>query len=460
VQSTIAAGLAALLVSIACVAPASGPAASPAGPTDAATTPAPTASVPVAPPAPSVAPGAAPVSASVVPDAGVLYVIGADDAIYRYDGESGRIDPVWRASTFDRVGVDGAYVVGRHGGTTLLGWDGTTRDVSCGTGYGAVSATGGCVSYGTDGVSVRLAGEGSPRRVLPADWAAASAVWSPDGSRLLLVRAIRNRPGPGLDPGQSALWVLEGDGRLREIYRPATQGILNRPRWSPDGRSALVWEIGTTSNSFAADGAGIKTLLVDIASGHVVDLGVVLNYGWAQWGPDGSLAYVSGGGRMTWDNKTLIVRAPSGRERIESAASGTGRVALAPDWDPVHGQLAWVSGPAAAGSGNGDGYIDGLGAGQRVGLIDPGKAPIEVRCGEDRVVEGLRWSSDGRALLLLCRKPGRDARPLELWLHRIADGTSVPLVRGLASDSQAAGFGFYGMQPSLFAIVAWSRATR
>ena len=447
-----------LFAAAGCVAPANGP-----GPTpdqSPASSAIPSVAPPVAVSAPAPGRDAAPQSAGSAPDAGVLFVSGSDDAIYRYDGESGRIDPVWRASTFDRVGVDGAYVVGRHGGTTLLGWDGTTRDASCGTGYGAVSATGGCVSYGTDGVSVRLAGERSPRRVLPADWAAASAVWSPDGSRLLLVRAIRNRPGPGLDPGQSALWVLESDGRLREIYRPATQGILNRPRWSPDGRSALVWEIGTTSNSFAADGAGIKTLLVDIASGHVVDLGVVLNNGWAQWGPDGSLAYVSGGGRMTWDNKTLIVRAPSGRERIESAASGTGRVALAPDWDPVHGQLAWVSGPAAAGSGNGDGYIDGLGAGRRVGLIDPGRALIEVRCGEDRVVEGLRWSSDGRALLLLCRKPGRDARPLELWLHRIADGTSVPLVRGLASDSQAAGFGFYGMQPSLFAIVAWSHATR
>ena len=414
-RSTVAAALAALLVGIACVAPAGGPAASPAAPTTAATIRAPTASVPVPPPAPSPAPGAAPVSASAAPDAGVLYVIGADDAIYRYDGASGRLDPVWRA-------------------------------------------TGGCLSYGTDGVSVRLAGESTARLVLPADWGAGGAVWSPDGTRLLILRSIRARPGPGLDPGQTALWLLERDGRLRELYRPAPQGILRAPRWSPDGGSALVLRIGTTSNSFAADGAETATLLVDIGTGRVSDLGVVLNSGWAVWGPGGSLAYVRGGGRMTWENKTLIVRSPEGRERVRNVSGE--RVALAPDWDPAHGRLGWVSGPAAPGSGNGDGYIDGLGGGARVAVIADDVRSTEVRCGEGRVVEGLRFSKDGDALLLLCRKPGRDPLPLELWLYRMADGTSAPLVRGIASDRLAGGFGFYGMQPNLVAITAWSRAAR
>jgi len=458
VRSTVAAALAALLVSIACVAPAGGPAASPAAPTTAATIPAPTASVPVPPPAPSPTPGAGPVSASVVPDAGVLFLIGADDAIYRYDGASGRLDPVWRASTFDRSSDEGAYVVGRHGGLTLLRWDGTTRDVGCGSGFGSVSATGGCLSYGTDGVSVRLAGESTARLVLPADWGAGGAVWSPDGTRLLILRSIRARPGPGLDPGQTALWLLERDGRLRELYRPTPQGILRAPRWSPDGGSALVLRIGTTSNSFAADGAETATLLVDIGTGRVSDLGVVLNSGWAVWGPGGSLAYVRGGGRMTWENKTLIVRSPEGRERVRNVSGE--RVALAPDWDPAHGRLGWVSGPAAPGSGNGDGYIDGLGGGARVAVVADDVRSTEVRCGEGRVVEGLRFSKDGDALLLLCRKPGRDPLPLELWLYRMADGTSAPLVRGIASDRLAGGFGFYGMQPNLVAITAWSRAAR
>ena len=74
------------------------------------------------------------------------------------------------------------------------------------------------------------------------------------------------------------------------------------------------------------------------------------------------------------------------------------------------------------------------------------------------VAEGMRWSADGEALLLLCRNPGRDPYPLEVWLYQLGSGTSAPLITGLVSDPQARGFGFYGAQPSLFSIVAWSRA--
>jgi len=235
-----------------------------------------------------------------------------------------------------------------------------------------------------------------------------------------------------MDPGQSALWIRESDGRLRELYRPPGQGVLTNLRWSPDGKSALVWRIGTTSNSFAADGVETSALLVDIDTATVVDLGVVMSTT-PQWGPDGSLAFVRGGGRMTWEHRELIVRGVDGRERL-TAPSDSSHVALLPAWDAASGRLAWVSGPSAPGSGNGGGYVDGLGAGQRVAIIE------------------------GTALLLLCRKPGTGARPLELWLYRLADGSAAPLVRGLVGDSVAGGFGFYGAQPSLFSIVAWSRA--
>jgi hypothetical protein len=259
-----------------------------------------------------------------------------------------------------------------------------------------------------------------------------------------------------MDPGQSALWIRESDGRLRELYRPPGQGTLANLRWAPNGRSALVWRIGTTSNSFAADGVETAALLVDIDTANVVDLGVVMSIA-PQWGPDGSLAFVRGGGRMTWEHRDLVVRGGDGRERVMTPSDAS-RVALLPAWDPAGGRLAWVSGPSAPGSGNGNGYIDGLGAGQRVAVIDDGTSASEVRCNEGRVVEGVRWSNDGTVLLLLCRKPGGDARPLELWLYRLTDGSSAPLVRGLVADPVAGGFGFYGAHPSLFSIVAWSRA--
>jgi hypothetical protein len=400
--------------------------------------------------------GTTPASAGSVADAGVLYVIGADDGIYRYDGRSGQLTPVWRASSFDSVGAAGVYAAGRHGGLTLLRWDGTTVDAGCGVGYGTVSSTGSCASYGPDGIAVRLAGEAAPRLVLPPDWHGASAVWSPDGDRLLLVRMIEPRPGPGMDPGLSALWVLEKDGHTREVYRPPARGVLTTPRWSPDGRFAVIRQYTTTSNSFAADGVGTSLLLIEVATGHVVDLGIVMSA--PQWGPRGELAYVSGGGRMTWENKTLFVRGADGRERVAQTPTSEPRVALAPAWD-AGGRLAWISGPALPGSGNGDGYIDGAGAGQRIVVIGDGANTSEVRCGAGRVAEGVRWSNDGDALLVLCRKPGRDPFPLELWLHRMSDGTSAPLVTGLVGGPpEAAGFGVYGAQPSLFSIVAWSHA--
>lgn len=400
---------------------------------------------------------AAPQSAGIVPDAGVLYVLGIDDSMYRYDGATGSIGIAWRGATFDRVVSAGAYVAGRQGGLALLRWDGTSADVACGTGRGDRSPSGACVSSGTDGILIQLPGDSVPQLAVPPDWSAGGARWSPVADRLVFIRTIRPRPGPGMDPGQSALWVRESDGRLRELYRSPGQGVFANLRWSPDGKFVLVWQISTTSNSLAADGVGTAALLVDVDTAKVVDLGVVMSTA-AQWGPDGSLAFIRGGGRMTWEHRDLVVRGLDGRERMISAPSDTSRVALAPAWDSVSGKLAWVSGPSAPGSGNGDAYVDGFGAGQRVGVIADGSSRSEIRCGEGRVVEGLRWSDDGTALLLLCRKPGRDPRPLELWLYRLRDGSSAPLVRGLVADPLAGGFGFYGAQPSLFSIVAWSRA--
>ncbi len=104
-------------------------------------------------------------------------------------------------------------------------------------------------------------------------------------------------------------------------------------------------------------------------------------------------------------------------------------------------------------------YMNGVGPGERVAVVEGGAQPVVVRCGEGRVVEGVRASADAGALLLLCRRVGHDSQPLELWLHRIAEGTSAPLVGGLVGGvPEAGGFGYCGTQPSLFRIVAWSRA--
>lgn len=411
-----------------------------------------------APPTAAVASGAAPVSAGAVAGAGVLFVQGADDSIYRYDSATGVLQRVWRASTFDVEIADGVYAIGRHGGVELLRWDGTTAPVPCGTGYAAdPAANGACASAGVDGVFMKLPTDAQPRQVLPADWGASSVALGPTGDRLLLVRTIRQRPGPGMDPGLAALWVMERDGTLRQLYRPAEQGVLSTPVWSSDGRMALLREITTTSNSMAADGFGIRTLLVDVASGSVKSLGSVMG-GYA-WSADGRLAFVRGEGRLSWDDRHLIVRDQAGTEHEIAPSGRVPRVAILPAWGPAGDRLAWISGPKTSDFG-GDSYIEGKGAGRRVAVIQDGGLQREVACGDGRVTEGVRWSADGSRLLLLCRVPGHDPRPLELWLHRVADGTSAPLVRGLLSNSWAGGFGYYGQQPPITSVAAWSLAVR
>ena len=79
---------------------------------------------------------------------------------------------------------------------------------------------------------------------------------------------------------------------------------------------------------------------------------------------------------------------------------------------------------------------------------------MRLRC-PGLVTEGIRLSADATSALLLCRTPGVDQHALQLWFAPIS-GTPRALVTGLG----ALGFGFYGLQPSLFDITAWSLADR
>ena len=64
-------------------------------------------------------------------------------------------------------------------------------------------------------------------------------------------------------------------------------------------------------------------------------------------------------------------------------------------------------------------------------------------------------SAGATSALLLCRIPGVEHHALQLWYAAIG-GASHALVTGLGD----LGFGFYGMQPSLFDMTAWSLADR
>ena len=416
-------------------------------------------------PTPSSSAAPAPVSAGAVPDAGVLYVWGADDGIYRYDGSTGALARVSGASSLVREMAYGAYVLGRHGGITLLKWDGTTADVCGGGLFAAVSVRGQCAFHGVgaDAAIYTDSGEGAagaplPRMLLPADWGAGVFAWDSNGLQLAIVR-WEARPEPVRGP--MTLWVMDlRHGTLRKIFdSPSETSFLSQLTWSFGTNKIAFLEATSTSNSFAADGAGVHLWVVDVTSGARTDLGTSLLKGaWLQWSTDGRFAFVRGGGRETWGNKELVVVQPDGTQDVVAGSLGahptpTDRAALAPAWQPVFrgAKLAWIESPALTIEASPD-YFRGIGpSAQRVAVLD---GATHVSC-PDRVTEGVRWSADAKSLLLLCRVPGVDYHALEIWYAPIG-GTARPVVKGLGD----LGFGYYGAQPSLFEIAAWSLADR
>jgi len=68
----------------------------------------------------------------------------------------------------------------------------------------------------------------------------------------------------------------------------------------------------------------------------------------------------------------------------------------------------------------------------------------------------VRWSGDGTALLLLCRRLSGRLGAFELWLHRLGTpgGASAPIIRGITWG----GVDAEGFAPDLFFNTAWSRA--
>ena len=409
--------------------------------------------------------GAAPVSAGAVPDAGVLYVWGSDDGIYRYDGTTGVLDRVSGKASLAREMAFGAYVLGRHGGIELLKWDGTTSQVCNGGLYADVSTRGNCAFQGApnDPALYTDSPEGSngaplPRLLLPANWGVSQFAWDWNGLQLAIVR-WEARPEPVR--GHATLWVMDlRHGTLRKTFDSSSQtSFLSQLTWSSGTSEIAFLEQTSTSASFAADGVGVHLWVVDTTTGVRTDLGQTLLKGaWLRWSTDGRLAFVRGGGRQTWGMKQLVVRAHDGSQVVVAGSLGAlpaanDRVALAPAWQPSYrdAKLAWIESPAMAFEASPD-YFSGVGpSAERVAVLD---GAARVSC-PDRVTEGVRWSADGKSVLLLCRVAAVDRHALEIWYAPLG-GTARPLVKGLGD----LGFGYYGLQPSLFDITAWSLADR
>jgi hypothetical protein len=227
---------------------------------------------------------------------------------------------------------------------------------------------------------------------------------------------------------------------------PDVPGLI--PTLSPDGRSAVGLQQG-------------ELFLVDVLTGATTALGPGYQAA-TRWRPGGGLAFVRGAATESWSDKVVVVAAADGATREVRGAQRNGAnvlpIGLAPAWDPAGLRLAWIAAPAgvAGASDMAGDYLNGKGVGDRRVLVSElSSEPIEIRCG-DSIAEGVRWSLDGTALLLLCRRPGTRVGAFELWLYRLgaAGAAAVPIVRGITWG----GVDPHGFAPDLFTYTAWSRS--
>jgi hypothetical protein len=280
----------------------------------------------------------------------------------------------------------------------------------------------------------------------------------------MLIGDVARDPSPGVLAGgqcesgyvtvdgtscyRQRLWTMPVGGSPRQLrLSPDLPGFV--PMLSRDGRSATGVHEGVL-------------FLVDVQTGKTTSLGPARR-SVPRWSPSGGLAFVRGTAEDSWIDKAVVVVAADGSTREvrgpQRDGTNTLPIGLAPAWDPAGRRLAWIASPAAVagGSGAAQDYLAGRGVGDRRVLVsDLSSEPVEIRCGEG-IAEGVRWSHDGSALLLLCRRLGTRVDAFELWLHRlgVAGGLAVPIVRGITWG----GVDAHGFAPDLFTHIGWSRGT-
>ncbi len=313
--------------------------------------------------------------------------------------------------------------------------------------------------------------DGRTGALTPVPQAAPSVRRSPSGR---YVTEQRNVMAAGLIE-RTDLWIIDqAAGTERLLYSPPAvpgsgKGPTAQPNpsvapyvfrrtenlgpWSPDERYLALWLVGLVSGSMDADGRPLA--IIDVQTGVMTELGYTLLNNSVAWRAPHTLAYVAGGGRETWNNKTLRVWTPEAGSR---ALTTPDEVGIAPAWAP-DGRLWFVRG--ISGAYDVPTYFAGRGIGDRslvaLDLVTGARAVMPRAPGY--AAEGLRISGDGKLVLLQRRRLDPAAKAgtspdswVELWSARPDGSAGHPLVRLSAQN----GFGYYGGYCSL-ATMEWRR---
>ncbi len=269
---------------------------------------------------------------------------------------------------------------------------------------------------------------------------------APAGSLVAIEHGIRTPAGYLIS---TELAIRDGPGGQERVIYRARQGpgsccaTFYWSGWSPDGTFVALWKVDFVSGSVDQDGRPL--LVIDAASGDTVDLGRTLLHGTTAWTPPHTLAFVSGGFRWLWDDKSVRLWSPEAGIRD---ITPSGSVGFAPAWSADGRTLYFAGGPEGrydplpvfAGQGAGD---------HRITVYDVATGRARALAHEPGFVEeGARPSRDGTRLLVLRRRTveAPDLRsipdaPFEMWLTEATGAHGTALLRITHA------FGAYGWLP-------------
>ena len=224
----------------------------------------------------------------------------------------------------------------------------------------AVSPDGGMAAWietsrtndGTDGSSSTLwvkdlrEPSGAPRRVTEPAHSIDGLAWSREG-RLAFIAT-------GDSPNQLELYVADKPGRSKPRQITNLEGYVEKPAWSPDGRSiALLWIAGATR-------------VPGPTQATVADAGVVSS--------------------KIYEQRLAIVNLATREAR---AISPTDMYVYEFDWSPDSKNLAYL---AAPGAGDDNWFI------AEIYAIDAGSGRVRKVLKPDTQVANVRWSPDGSTI--------------------------------------------------------------
>ncbi len=270
----------------------------------------------------------------------------------------------------------GDVAVGAGGGTRLYlvrpdGTDDHQLPIPGDIGHPAWSPDGGRIAF-----DIASPQPGGPSRngiwVAAADGSAAHEIatcelpclqlaypaWSPDGSRLAIVRYDVREDG---DWGPSAIELLDVATRERRVRAATADGTTAyyTPRWSPGGISIVaVLESYTAASEEVVTGSSLVILDAGAAE-TATPMSITpaeLPAAQPDWGPADTIVFITAGSPTGWgdDASLMLVRADgSGLRPLVAPGPGRG-IAGEPTWvsedrvmfvaaDPTGERIAWVS---------------------------------------------------------------------------------------------------------------------